>query len=157
MNAIKTELKWALLFTAMMLVWMAGERLFGLHDIHLDWHPIATNFVAIPAITIYVFALRAKRKTMPEEKMTYLQGLKSSVLLSLFVAALTPVTQYISLTWISPYYFENVINYTVASEEMDLQSAKSYFNLSNYIIQASIGALLMGIITGAIVAVFTRR
>ncbi len=157
MNTIKTELKWALLFTAMMLVWMTGERLFGLHDFHLDWHAIVTNFVAVPAITMYVFALRAKRKTMPEQKMTYLQGLKSGALLSLLIAALTPVTQYISLTWISPYYFENVINYSVALEMMDEASAREYFNLSNYIIQGSIGALIMGLITSAIVAVFIRR
>jgi hypothetical protein len=46
-----------------MLLWMGVERLIGLHDEHIASHAIYTNFFAIFAIAIYVFALRDKKKS----------------------------------------------------------------------------------------------
>jgi len=60
MNKFKLEIKWALLFTIMSLLWMLLERLLGLHDEHIEKHAIYTNFIAIPSILIYVFALHQK-------------------------------------------------------------------------------------------------
>ena len=62
MNKYKIELKWGIIFTTMMLVWMVLERIAGLHSEHIDKHAIFTNFVSIPAIIVYVLALLDKRK-----------------------------------------------------------------------------------------------
>ena len=32
MKSISIEIKWALIFSAVTLLWMAGEKLVGLHD-----------------------------------------------------------------------------------------------------------------------------
>jgi hypothetical protein len=40
---------------------------------------------------------------------------------------------------------------------MTPEAAAEYFSLSGYMIQSMIGALLMGIITSAVVAFFTRK
>jgi subtilase family serine protease len=40
---------------------------------------------------------------------------------------------------------------------MTEEAARKQFNLKNYIIQATIGALIMGVVTSAIVAIFTRK
>jgi Protein of unknown function (DUF4199) len=92
MTKIKTELNWALKFTAMMLLWMVLEKLSGLHDRHIDRHAIFSNFVAIPAITIYVLALLDKRKTDYHGMMTYKQGLVSGLIITAIVTILTPFT-----------------------------------------------------------------
>ena len=70
MSKYKIELKWGIIFTLMMLVWMVLEKIAGLHDEHIDKHAIYTNFVAIPAIIVYVLALLDKRKGYYNGTMT---------------------------------------------------------------------------------------
>lgn len=156
MNNYKIEMKWALIFTAMMLTWMFLEKLAGLHDVNIDKHPIATNFVMIPAILTYVFALRDKKKNFFGGNMTYMQGLITGLTITLGVTLLSPLMQYITSTYITPDYFKNVIKYSVEHKLMTQQNAESYFNLNSYIIQATVGSAVMGSLTAAIVAFFAR-
>jgi len=157
MKKIKIEIKWAITFSIMILVWMFIEKLAGFHSEHIDKHPIYTNFIIIPTIIIYVLALLDKRKNVYNGIMTYKQGLISGLVIALIVTILSPLTQYITSTIITPDYFSNVIKYVVNEGEMNQIEAENYFNLKSYIIQALIGAPIMGIVTTAIVAIFTRR
>lgn len=157
MNKYRIEIKWALIFVAMMLLWMTMERLVGLHDTHIDKHAIFTNFIAIPAIAIYVLALLDKRKNFYDGFMSYKQGFISGVIITLIVTLFTPLIQYITSTVITPDYFTNVIEYTVNEGMMDRGDAEDYFNLSNYMIQATIGAPIMGLLTTVIVSFFTKK
>ena len=157
MKNLTIEMKWALIFALMGIVWMGLERMAGLHSTHIDKHPIYTNLVAIPAIAIYVFALLEKRRNFYNGFMSYKQGFITGLIITVFVAALSPLTQYITSTIISPEYFPNVIKYVVTNGQMTLVEAENYFNLKKYMMQAAIGALIMGIITSAIVAIFTKK
>jgi len=135
MKNIKIEIKWAIIFSITLLVWMVLERLVGLHSVHIDKHMIYTNFFAIPAIAIYVFALLDKRKNFYNGIMTYKQGLIAGLIITLIVAALSPLTQYITSIYITPEYFPNVIEYVVSHGEMTQEAAEKQFNLQSYIIQ----------------------
>jgi len=157
MKNLKIEIKWAIIFAVMQLLWMLLERLTGLHSVHIDKHAIITNFIAIPAIAIYVFALLDKRKNFYQGIMTYKQGFVSGLIITLFVTVFSLLTQYITSTIISPDYFPNVIKYAVSEEQMTQEAAENMFNLKSYIIQAPIGAFIMGLLTAAIVAIFTRK
>ena len=112
------EIKWALYFALMMLVWMVFERMAGLHDEHIDKHPLITNFVAIPAIAMYVFALRQKREKAYGGHMSYKQGFMSGLIMTLVITILSPLTQYITSTIITPDFFTNAINYAVSEGKM---------------------------------------
>jgi hypothetical protein len=157
MKKYKIEFKWAIIFVIMTLLWMLLERLAGLHSTHIDKHVIFTNFIAIPAITIYVFALLDKRKNYYTGTMTYLQGLVSGLIISLIITIISPLTQYITSTIITPDYFDNIIQYSVKNGILSQEDAEANFNLQTYIIQGLIGAPVLGIITSAIVAIFTRK
>lgn len=157
MNKYKVEIKWAIIFFVVSLLWMVFERAVGLHDEHIDKHMIYTNFFAIPAILVFVMALLDKRKTSYGGKMTYKQGLMAGLIITAIVTILSPVSQYITSEWITPDYFKNVTNYSVETGFMTREAAMDYFNLKNYIIQSVIGAAAMGVVTSAIVAIFTRR
>lgn len=157
MKKIKIEIKWAIIFIVMMLLWMVLERLVGLHDKHIDKHMIYTNIVAIPAILIYVLALLDKRKNFYAGSMTYIQGLVSGLVITLIIAIFTPLSQYITIAFITPEYFPNVIDFSVENGLMNQKDAETYFSLNNYIKQALIGAAIMGIVTSAIVAIFVRK
>ncbi len=51
-----------------------------------------TNFFAIIAIAVYVFALLDKRKRDFGGRMTWIQGFVSGVIISIIVALLSPLT-----------------------------------------------------------------
>ncbi len=156
MKELKIELKWALIFTLAALAWMYIEKSLGWHDVKISEHYYLTNIFAVVAITVYVLALRDKKINYYEGQMSYRQGFISGVILTLFVALLSPLSQYITSVYISPDYFSNVILYSVSQGEMTQEEAEAYFNLKSYMIQATIGALIMGILTSAIVAFFVK-
>ncbi len=157
MKKFAIELKWGIIFTVVALLWMLLEKSVGLHDKYIDKQAIYTNFFAIPAIVVFVFALLDKRKNFYNNKMSWLDGFLSGLVVSIVVAILSPVAQYITIRIITPEYFPNMIEYVVVSGKMTMEEALEYFNLNNYILQSVFGGLLMGALTSAIVALFVRK
>jgi len=157
MKIIRLEIKWALIFVTMSLLWMLLEKLVGLHSTHIDKHMYWTNLFAIPAIIVYVLALKEKKKKDYNGQMTYKQGFISGLIITAIVTLFSPLTQWIVSTVITPEYFPNVIAHSVEiGYHKSLEEAEAYFNLKNYIVQSVIGAITMGVITSAIVAFFVR-
>lgn len=157
MRKLTIELKWAVLFALTTLAWMVGEKLAGLHDTHIDKHATYTNFFAVPAIALYVLALLDKRKNAYGGAMTWKQGFISGLYITLFVTILSPLTQVITSEVITPNFFSNAIRYTVSTGELEQAVAEQHFSLKSYIVMGLIGAPVMGIVTSAIVALFTRK
>ncbi|WP_319480653.1 DUF4199 domain-containing protein [uncultured Draconibacterium sp.] len=157
MKKFAIEIKWTILFAVIQLIWMVGERIAGLHDENIEKHAIVTNFFALVAIAVYVVALLDKRKNDFDGKMTWIQGFISGLIITLGVTILTPLTQYLTVEVITPHYFENMIRYAVENGLQTQEEAEGYFNLRSYMIQSVIFAPLMGLVTSAIVAIFTRK
>jgi hypothetical protein len=157
MKHIKIELKWAFIFTFLSLAWMLLERSFGWHDENIANHYWLTMLFAPFAILMYVLEMREKRRRALDKKMTWLQGFLSGTVMSVFVALLSPIAQYVTHNYITPEYFNNVIEYSVTNDLMTRTKANEYFNITNYIWQSAFGALGMGVVTSAIVALFLRR
>ncbi len=151
------EIKWGLIFVIMMLIWMYFEKMMGWHDKKIADHATYTNFVAIPAILVYVFALLEKRKKHYHNVMSWKQGFVSGMIITAVVVILTPFSQLVTHELITPEYFENVKAFAVSRGQMTQEEANNYFNLSSYLWQSTVGALIMGAITAAIVAVFVRK
>ncbi|MDP2043006.1 MAG: DUF4199 domain-containing protein [Algoriphagus sp.] len=156
MKSIKIEIKWGILFVLVGLIWMVFEKAMGWHDVHIDKHETYTLFMAPIAISIYVFALLDKKRNFFGGKMSYKQGFIAGLIITLVVFLLSPLSQYITSTYITPDYFNNAIDYSVSSGKMERQAAEDYFNLKSYMMQSMIGAAIMGLITAAIVAFFVR-
>lgn len=150
------EIKWGLIFTAAALLWIAFEKAMGWHGEKIAQHPTLTNLFAIVAIAIFVFALLEKRKKLGGV-MTWKEGLISGLLISVVVAVLSPLAQWLTHAVISPEYFGNAIAYAVESGNATQEEAESFFNLRSYMAQATIGGLVMGAVTSAIVALFVRK
>jgi len=157
MKNIRIEFKWAIIFSVMGLLWMVLEKVSGLHSTYIDYHLYLTNLFAIPAIWVMVLALKDKKKSYYKGEITYLQGLRSGIILSLIIAAISPLTQYITSYIITPEYFPNVIKRSVEiGYYKTAAEAEANFNYKNYAIQGAIGAFVMGVITTAVVMVFIR-
>jgi hypothetical protein len=151
------EIKWGLVFLIMMFLWMYFEQAMGWHDENIADHAIYTNFVAIPSILIYVFALLEKRKKHFSNVMSWKQGFVSGMIITAVVVILTPFSQLVTHEIISPEYFENVSSFAVRQGQMTKPEAENYFNLNSYMVQSAIGALIMGALTSAVVAIFVRK
>ncbi|WP_209329062.1 DUF4199 domain-containing protein [Lunatimonas salinarum] len=157
MKNLKIELKWAIIFSVVVLLWMVLEKLSGLHDKYIDYHLYLTNLFAIPAIVVMVMALKDKKRTHYKGQISYLQGVTSGVILSIFISLLSPITQWITTYVITPEYFPNVIQRSVElGYYATTAEAEATFNFKNYVVQGLIGALIMGILTTAIAMIFIR-
>ena len=157
MGNVKIEIKWAIIFSVMTLLWMLLEKLTGLHSTYLDYHLYLTNLFAIPAIWIMVLALKDKKKNFYNGQMSYKLGLISGIILSLFIALISPLTQWITTYIISPEYFPNVIKRSVEiGYYKTTEEAEANFNYANYAMQGAIGAFVMGILTTAIAMIFLK-
>jgi len=157
MKKISIEIKWGIIFFIISLVWMIFEKAMGWHGAHIDQHATFTNLFAIPAIILYVVALLDKRRNYYNGQMTWKQGFIAGLMIAIVVAVLSPISQLLTHYWISPDYFANAIKHAVNSGEMAKGEARSYFSLGSYILQSAIGSLVMGTVTGAVVAVFVKR
>ncbi len=156
MEKFKIEFKWAVYFSIITLIWMYFEKTMGWHNEKIHLQQIYTMLFGIIAIIIYVFALLDKKKNYFNNSMNWKQGFISGAILSLIIAAFTPITQFITLEIISPEYFTNIINYTVEKKRMTLEEAKNHFTLASYIYMSTFFGLSSGIVTAAIVAFFVK-
>ncbi|OAB75761.1 DUF4199 domain-containing protein [Cochleicola gelatinilyticus] len=157
MKHIKIEFKWAIIFTIAMLLWMLFEKTLGWHDEKIADHYWLTLLFFPIGIFMTVLVMREKRRRMYRGKLTWMQGFLTGLKMSVFVALLSPLAQYITHNYITPEYFNNVIDYSVTNDLMTMKKANEVFNFNSYMLQSFFGALIGGIITSAIVAIFMRR
>lgn len=157
MKNYKIEIKWGIIFFVVSLLWMYFEKLMGWHDVLIAEHAIYTNFFGLLAIAMYFFAIHEKRKKVFNGKMTWKEGFVSGMVLSIIIALLSPLGQYITHKFITPDYFENVIAFSTETGRMERETAEAYFNLRAYIIQATAFVLMSGVVTAAVVALLLKR
>tara|TARA_R110002049_G_scaffold181169_5_gene348242 strand:- start:1346 stop:1831 length:486 start_codon:yes stop_codon:yes gene_type:complete len=156
MNKYKTEIKWAVIFSACTLAWVFFEKMMGWHDELIAKHYLYTNIFGIVAIVLYVKALKDKKENDLEGQMSWKQGMVSGIALSVFIAILSPLVQFNIATFISPDFFSNAIAYAVESGK-DKAMAEAFFNIKSYMLQSVFGALSMGVVAAAIVALFLKN
>jgi hypothetical protein len=157
MKKFSIEIKWGLIFTVFTLLWMVMERALGWHDVNIAKHATYTNLFAIPAIIIVVFALLDKRMNFFDGKMTWKQGFITGLLITVVIVILSPLSMWITNTVITPHYFDNIIAHSVETGELTQLQAEKYFSMGSYIVQSLIGAAVMGVVTSAVIAIFTKK
>ncbi|ACU03986.1 DUF4199 domain-containing protein [Pedobacter heparinus] len=155
MERYKIELKWAFTFAVMTLLWTLVEELGGLHDKHIDRQPVFGAFILVPAVVIYVMALKAKRKEYGGT-FTYKQVFFSGLLLSLFIGLFSIATSVINLKIISPHYLSNAAKHAVATGNVKIEEANQQYAMWGFIISSAIAAVINGIIITAIVMLFLK-
>ncbi len=159
MANFRIEIRYAVLITLLMLLWLAVEFMVGLHEEPLmQYHPIVTLFALIIPIVCARLAIRDKLE-MLNGKISFKQAFVTGFLIAFFAAVLSIPAQVIFHKVINPDFFDNMIGYAVKRAEslhVDMnkarQEAELYFNLTSYIIQSGLGTLVFGTIIAAIMA-----
>ena len=133
------------------------EKLVGLHSTHISKHEKLSSLFAILAISIYVLALLDKKKNFFKNHISYKQGLISGTILSVIIALLSPLSQWIIFNYITPNFFNNAIEYSLTSGQFSsYEEAKAKFNLNNYMLISFLWAIFIGILTTLILMIFIK-
>jgi Protein of unknown function (DUF4199) len=152
---MKTEIKWGLIFTLVQLLWLSLEYAVGLHDKYISLHRFFAFLFIILALAMMILAIAEKRRRLGGRinfKQAFLCGLGVSVVVSL----LAPLTQFIFHRFINPGFFENMINNAISTGRSTLEQADAFFNLKIYMLQASMLAIVTGVINSLILAAVMR-
>jgi len=159
------ELRWGLIIGAANLVWLYASYFLGMHTNGLAWIQVAGLSGVLISVVGYVLALRALVRERPE--ITYLEGLKSGVLVAGIVALIAVVAQVGYFVLINPDWTEYMVEETrrhyqgtgATREEIDswAEDARTTFSLGSYATQAALGSLVVGIVSCAIIMAFVRR
>ena len=156
MKKFKIEIKWAILFTIASILWMILEKNLGLHDEYISKHAIYTNIFTLIAIIVYVLTILEKKKYFYKGNMNWTQGFLAGLMLTIFIAVLSPLVQYAVFQYISPDFFKNIIAYAVTNKIYTQAAADAYFTMNSYILQGIVGSISMGVIISAIVALIVK-
>ncbi len=150
------EIRWGIVFSIAIVAWTALERVLGLHDVHLEQHATYTWLFAIVAISIYLAALYQRRNAL-EQVMSWKDGFKSGMVLTMVVVLLSPLTQWVIHTLISPTYLENLRAYVVMHNLATPEQAQAHYTLRSYIMMSILSTLAMGTLTSAVSALIMRK
>lgn len=153
MDSLKIEIRYAMLITLLMLLWLAVEFMVGLHEEPLIvYHPIVTMFALIIPIVCARMAVNEKIELLGG-KITFGQAFLTGFLVAFFAAVLSVPSQLIFNKLINPDFFSNMIIYSVKmGKAKSYEEAAMYFNPTSYIIQAGLGTLVFGTLIALIMA-----
>jgi hypothetical protein len=151
LQKIRLELRYAMLITLLMLLWLALEFMVGLHDAYIQYHPYVTMFAILIPVVCSRMALREKQE-LHNGKLPFKSALRTGMLITAFSAALAVPSQLIFHYLINPDFFDNMIKYSVQHGKQNMEQATMYFNLTSYMVQSVIGTLVLGTIINFIMA-----
>ncbi|WP_417885668.1 DUF4199 domain-containing protein [Zunongwangia sp.] len=158
MKKFKTEIKWALIFSLAKLAWITLEKSLGWHDVNISKQSFYSLLFGFIAVAIYFMAsIEKRRKVFKNETFTWQNGFVSGIILTGFIAVLTPITQLIALHYISPNFLENMIAYNVDHLGMSAKNVNTFYSTKMFIILEIFNVLGMGIGTAALIALLTKK
>jgi membrane protease YdiL (CAAX protease family) len=160
---LKIEIKYTVLISLLMLLWLSLEFMIGLHEKPLiAYHPYITMFALFIPIICAMLAVNEKREFL-EGRITFKQAFLTGLLIAVFTTLVSPLIQWIFFAVVNPDFFDNMIAYSIErahankmTEQQAQKVAVGYFNLQSYIIQSALFSFIGGIIIATVVAVIKR-
>lgn len=158
MTDFRIELRWAIIFSFVTMIWMFIEFHLGWHDRYIN-NQLRNHFILTPLIygLIYYIAIKAKREKYYKGVITWKQALFSGGTLSVLVALISPISEFFIYNYITPEYFNNMIAYQTEQGLMTEESATSFFNMKSFLIQGVFNSLTFGFFVSIIIAFIVRR
>ncbi|MDF1823800.1 MAG: DUF4199 domain-containing protein [Verrucomicrobiales bacterium] len=159
------ELRWGLIIGAANLVWLYLSYYLGMHDRGLGSIQVMGLISVFISVLGYVFALRALMKKFPETQ--FLEGIRSGAMIAGVVAIFAALAQVGYFQIINPgwtdhmvaltrsFYLESGLSDNEASEYAE--GARKTFGLTSYLVQAALGALIIGMISTTVIMAILRK
>lgn len=153
------ELKWGLVIGLANTAWLYASYFFGMHTSGIGLIQVMVAMSFFISFVGYVFSLRAITRIEPET--SFLEGMRSGVIMAGIAAVLAMLSQVIYFHWINPGWTAYMVAETRKHfsamgleapqvEEMAIH-AETSFGLASYVTQAGLGSLISGIVFTALV------
>jgi len=137
-------------------LWLAFEKLIGLHDSLIEYHAVAT--MTLPVLVVFIVSKSTQLYRFKQGgKITFTHALVFGITITAFNLALAPAGLWIFENFINPNFYKDFIKYSIDHGLQDKASAYDYFNHNNYLQQTLIGQAGMGIILSLILAFKSSR
>ena len=149
--SIRIELRYAVLTSLLVLLWLIMEFEVGLQDKYVSVHPYISLLAFLIPVVTYRMALREKIEEK-YGKLSFRQAFLSCFLITVFGSILAVPVQIGFHKLVNPDFFETMIMYATEHGHSTLEQAAHYFNLQNYIIESVIGTFVVGTIISLILA-----
>ncbi len=161
MKNFKIELRWAILFSFILMIEMFFERYMGWHEVKYIASQYSLHYLVLIVLfgVVYYFGIKEKRKNYYEGFINWKQAFISGAMISVIVAILSPLTQFFIYHYITPNYFKNMITYQVSKADNPLTKAgaQDIFNMTSFVIQGIFTCLSLGLIVSGAVALIVRK
>ncbi len=151
-----TEIRWALLFSLVTILWMALEKSMGYHGDNIAGYQKFTYFFIPVSFLVYFLALRDARKKRGGIT-SFKESLISGILISIFIAIFAPLTQWIIHNFITPDFLSNLSQYAVLEDGIDPEQADTFFTIPNYMKQTAIRAPITGTVISLLLSLIIRN
>lgn len=156
MSQYRIEIKWAIIYAAVVMAWFLGERIAGLHGRYIALQGDISLLLLIPIIVVYSFANMDKKRRFYKGEMTYLQGFLSGLRLTVCILIITPFTQLISSYLISPDFFNRMIDFSVKTGNLTPGQARRQFSYGNFVFTNLLAEIITGVPISAFVPIWTK-
>jgi hypothetical protein len=144
MANFRIEIRYAVLSSLLMLLWLAIEYMVGLQDTYIQYHPYVNilSFILIPIVCIRL-ALNDKREQL-NGKLSFKQAFITGFLVTFFAAIFFIPCQIIFYKWINPDFFDDMIARLVSAGDVHRDEVDLYYNLTATIIRSGFLTLVFG-------------
>lgn len=155
---LRIEIRFAVLISLLMLLWLMLEYIAGLHDRFIQYHPAITLLALTIPVGCSYLAIKEKAIQLGGT-ITFKQAFITGFFIAVFAAVLSVPTQFMFHKLVNPDFFQTMIDYSsarAASLHMNVLKAKEeatmYFNLPSYIVQCFFSTLFFGVIISLVMA-----
>lgn len=160
----KIALKYGLLIVVFLFLWLTLEYMVGLRTDYVRFHPLATLLsLVIPLLFLYYGMREAQKSYRGVEEFTYGKAFQTGILITLVVAVLSPIGQWLFFSVLAPDFFDSMqpnVEAQKLSQDIDAEVARREgeepMYLSAYLMQSALGYLIAGVVMSAILAIFVR-
>ena len=157
MGKYRTELKWSAIFFFTTILWLIIEKMMGWHDEKITEHATYSIIYDGLFILIFVLAFWNRRRQSGFKGFSWRNGVAYGMVITCIITVLSPLVQTIMHKFISPDFFQNVIEIAVNHNLMTLAEARNKFNLGNYILENLIGTFALGTLCSLVLAFLFKK
>lgn len=143
-------------FTLLSFLWLYAERFFGWHSSGASRYSVYSMIMVIPQIVVTYLNMKEKSEKFFDGQIEWRKAFFSGAVLSVIIAALSPVIVFALTEFVSPDFVTIAIKQSV-EKGMEESSARSLYNMNSLSKQAMFGNLATGVFWSAILALFFKK
>jgi hypothetical protein len=159
---LKIALKYGVLIVLFSLIWIGLEYLVGMQADYVEFHPVLTLLTLLIPLMLIYFGIREAQKSATDY-FTYADAFKTGFAITIVVAVLNPLLQWLCYTLAFPGFFETLQANSEAHQlslgvdmEVARTQAMEQYSLGRYLWQSFIGTIVGGAVIAAIISLFVR-